>query len=120
MNGTSGNFVLKDESFESLNKKLKLHINKTCINNFGLLLSRILYYYGIIVHLVSGHLHKLHLYLYLRYCIRYLCFVLYMFFCDSNCIFIPFIFMLFYSPYKFLSYTCISVILFVYVLCTVC
>ena len=33
---------------------------------------------------VSDHLHTLHLYL--RYCIRYLCFVLYMYFCDSNCI----------------------------------
>ena len=35
---------------------------------------------------VSDHLHTLHLYLYLRYCICYLCFVLYMYFSDSNCI----------------------------------
>ena len=104
----------KSESLESLKTTvfLMLHINETCINKFGLLLSCILYYYGIILHLVSGHLylylhyfihyyvlsytcisvtvsdhlHTLHLYLYLRYCIRYLCFVVYMYSCDTNCI----------------------------------
>ena len=35
---------------------------------------------------VSDHLHTLHLYSYLNHYIRYLCIVLYMYFCDSNCI----------------------------------
>ena len=49
---------------------LKLHVNKTCLNKFGLLLSRILYYYGILLHLVSGYLH-----LYLHYFIYVLSYI---------------------------------------------
>ena len=84
-----------------------LHINKTCID-FGLLLSRIyiimvsycilyrvnyisIYTYVILLIIyvlsytcisvtVSGYLHTLHLYFVI------LCFVLHMYFCDSNCI----------------------------------
>ena len=83
------------------------HINKTCID-FGLLLSRIyiimvsyyilyrvnyisIYTYVILLIIyvlsytcisvtVSGYLHTLHLYFVI------LCFVLHMYFCDSNCI----------------------------------
>ena len=86
---------------------LKLQINKTCID-FGLLLSRIyiimvsycilyrvnyisIYTYVILLIIyvlsytcisvtVSGYLHTLHLYFVI------LCFVLHMYFCDSNCI----------------------------------
>ena len=95
-----------------------------------------LYYYGIILHLVSG---LSHFYLYLRYFINYLCFILYVYFCDSiwsfthitcihtlfyissyTCIYVTvivyaiYIYVILFTAY-ILSYTCISVILFVYV-----
>ena len=74
----------KSESLESFKKKLKpiflkLHINKTCID-FWLAVVTYIYYYGIILHLVSD---QLHFDLYLRYFIDYLCFILYVYFCDS-------------------------------------
>ena len=110
--GSSVYYVLgKVKVWNLLRKKLKPIFLKLHIHKHVLIMACCchVYYYGIILHLVSG---QLHFYLYLRYFINYLCFILYMYFCDSiwSFTYITFILTLFYVW----SYTCISVTVIVY------